>query len=132
MADDSELDYIRTFVGEAMTGYTIKHYSEVRNLHFINDTQRGLVYPGELLTVNEVYYEKRYKLKLEDTTEAALNTGMKNLISGIRKYNRRIAGVTQVASMSVIHISSGNQAYEVGSNKKWNMDIMLDITWSVA
>jgi hypothetical protein len=132
MADDSELDYIRTFVGEAMTGYTIKHYSEIRNLHLINDTQRGLVYPGELLTVDEVYYEKRYKLKLEDTTEAALNTGMKNLISGIRKYNRRIAGVTQVASMSVIRISSGNQAYEVGSNKKWNMDIMLDITWSVA
>lgn len=128
--DDSELDYIRTLCGEAMTGYTIKHYSEIKNISLIADTQRALVYPGELVTINDVYYEKRYKLKTSDATEAALNTGMKNLIVGTKKYNRRLTGVTQVAAMTYITVVPGSQAYEE-KNKRWNQDLFLDIVWSV-
>lgn len=131
MADNSELDYIRTFCGEVMTEYTIKQYSEVKNISSINDTQRGLVYPGELLTANEVYYTKRYKLKLSDTMEAAITTGLKHLISCTKTYNSRQSGPTQVASMTHIKVVSGNQAYEVGPNKKWNQDLFIDIVWSV-
>lgn len=131
MADDSELDYVRTFVGEAMTGYTIKQYSEVKNISLISDTQRGLVYPGEILTFNDVYYVSRFKLKLSDASESALTTGIKNLITGAKKYNSRLAGVTQVASMTHIRIVSSNQAYEVGTTKRWNIDLNIDITWSV-
>lgn len=131
MVDDSELDYIRTFCGEVMTGYTIKHYSEIRRLAKINDTQRGLVHPGELLIADNVYYRKRYKLELSDTTEAAINTGMKNLIAGIKKYNRRQTGPTQVASMSHIALVLGNKASEVGTTKRWKMEVNLDIAWSV-
>jgi hypothetical protein len=130
MADDSELDYIRTFVGEVMTGYTIKQYSEVKNISNIGDTQRGLVYPGEILSVSEVYFVSRYKLKLQDTTEAALTAGIKLLITGTKTYNRRQAGVTQVASMTHIVVNSGNKAYEVGTTKKWNQDLFLDVVWS--
>jgi hypothetical protein len=130
MADDSELDYIRTFVGEVMTGYTIKQYSEVKNISNIGDTQRGLVYPGEILSVNEVYFVSRYKLKLQDTTEAALTTGIKLLITGTKTYNRRQTGPTQVASMTHIVVNSGNKAYEVGTTKKWNQDLFLDVVWS--
>jgi hypothetical protein len=132
MADDSELDYIRTFVGEVMTGYTIKQFSEVKTIASINDTQRGLVYPGEILTFNDVYYVTRYKLKLSDTTELSLTAGIKLLIAGAKKYNSRLAGVTQVASMTHINLASANQAYEDGITKRWNQDIMFDITWSVA
>ena len=132
MADDSELDYIRTFVGEVMTGYTIKQYSETRNISLINDTQRGLIYPGEILTFNDVYYVSRYKLKLSDATEVALTAGIKLLVAGAKKYNRRLTGPTQVASMTHIRIVSGTKAYEVGTTKKWNIDINIDITWSVS
>ena len=114
MADDSELDYVRTFVGEVMTGYTIKQFSEVKLLSLINDTQRGLVYPGEPILVTDVYYTKRYKLALSDTTEAALNVGYKLLMVGARKYNSRLAGVTQVADMTHIKISAGTPDFEQG------------------
>ena len=131
MPDDSELDYIRTFVGEVMTGYTIKQYSETKNISLISDTQRGLVYPGEILTFNDVYYVTRYKLKLSDATELALTAGIKLLIAGAKIYNSRLTGATQVASMTHINLASANQAYEDGLNKRWNQDIMIDITWSV-
>ena len=131
MADDSDLDYVRTFVGEEMTGYTIKQFSEVKNLSLISDTQRGLVYPGEIITINDVYYVKRYKLALSDATEAALITGYKLLIKGARLYNSRLAGPTQVASMTHIKIEPGTQDYEHGATKRWYTTFNLDITWSV-
>ena len=131
MADDSELDYIRTMVGEVMTGYTIKQFSEVKNISLISDTQRGLVYPGEMITIHDVYYIKRYKLALSDTTEAALMAGYKLLIAGARKYNSRLAGVTQVASMAHIRVQPGTKSYEQGATKRWYTTLNLDITWSV-
>jgi hypothetical protein len=131
MADDSELDYIRTFVGEVMTGYTIKQFSEVKLLSLINDAQRGLVYPGEPINVSDVYYTKRYKLALSDTTEAALQTAYKLLMAGVRKYNSRLAGPTQVADMTHISISSGTPDYEQGQTKRWYTTFMLDIVWSI-
>jgi len=130
MADDSELDYIRTFLGECMTGYTIKHFSECKQLSQINDTQRGLVFPGELLTSDDVYYIKRYKVSFEDTTEAAFTTAFNLLRAGIKNYNKRLAGVTQVAAMTHIRLVSGNRSFEHGQTKKWYQDINLDITWS--
>lgn len=131
MADDSELDYIRTFVGEVMTGYTVKQYSEAKKLANINDTQRALVLPGEILFVNDVYFVSRYKLQLSDATEAALTTGIKNLITGTKKYNRRQTGPTQVASMTHISVVSGNKTKEVGTNKRWKIELSIDVVWSV-
>lgn len=131
MADDSELDYIRTFVGEVMTGYTIKHYSEVKRLMDINDAQKGLLFPGEILFINPVYFVSRYKLKLSDATEATLTTGIKNLIIGTKNYNRRIAGPTQVASMTHISVASGSKAEEIGTIKRWKIELSIDIVWSV-
>lgn len=132
MVDDSELDYIRTFVGEVMTGYTIKQYSEAKTMKAINDTQKGLVYPGEIIFIDDVYFVSRYKLMLADASEAALTTGLKNLISGTKNYNRRVAGPTQVSSMTNIKVvPAGIKAYEVGTTKRWNMILNLEITWSV-
>lgn len=131
MADDSELDYVRTFVGEAMTGYTIKQFSEIKKLSLIGDTQRGLVFPGEIISMGESYYVSRYKLQLSDATEAALTTGIKNLMIGIRKYNRRLAGVTQVATMTHIRAIGSIKAFEQGQTKRWYNDIILEITWAI-
>ena len=122
-----------------MTGYTIKHYSEVRTLKAIPDTQKGLIYPGEIIFIDDVYFITRYKLKLSDQSatnqEAALTAAFKLLIAGTKDYNRRIAGgPTQVASMTNISVVPGaNKAYEIGTTKpkKWNMDVNLEIIWSV-
>ena len=255
MADDSELDYLRTLLLEIMPGFTVKHYSEVKTISLINDTKRALLYPGEILTFNDVYYDTRYKLKVSAPNEANLITGIKNLIDGAKNYNRRLdgpaeitivtftltmanmtdastftfvvddgdgtttpyyvwfdkvgttadpggtgtgieadvsgattaaqvaeivkalihaksdvactrtgdyitvtnanngnvtdaveeitgtgcefdittqGGFTTCASLTHIKIASSNQAYEVGTTKRWNIDIMIDITWSVS
>ena len=132
MADDSELDYVRTLLLEIMPGFTVKHYSEIKNISLINDTKKGLLYPGEILTFNDVYFVTRYKLKLSDANEVALTAGIKLLIAGAKLYNSRLAGPTQVAAMTHIRLVSANQAYEVGTTKRWNIDINIDITWSVS
>jgi len=132
MPDDSELDYIRTFLGEVMTGYTIKQNSEEKQLSRINDTQRGLIYLGEIIRIDDVYYVKRYRFEISDTTEIAITTGIKNLIEGIKKYNRRIAGPTQVASMTHIEmVPRGKADEEVGTSKRFKMELSIQITWSV-
>jgi len=100
VADDSELDYLRTLLLEIMPGFTVKNYSEIRNISLINDTKRGLLYPGEILTMNDVYYETRYKLKISAPNEADLITGIKNLIDGAKKYNRRHAGHVEVTKVT--------------------------------
>jgi len=132
MADDSELDYVRTFVGSVMTGYTIKQFSEVKKLSLIADTQRGLVYPGEIITIHDVYFLTRYLLKLSDASESALTTGIKNLISGAQTYNARQTGPTQVADMTHIRIIPGSKSFEQGQTKRWYIDLNIDITWSVS
>ena len=49
MADDSELDYIRTFLGKVHTVSTVKQIAEVGNISLIADTQKMLVFPMNLL-----------------------------------------------------------------------------------
>ncbi len=59
MTDDSELDYIRTFLNKAHSNATTKHFSETRNVSSdkYNDDNRILVYPGELMSVDGVFYK---------------------------------------------------------------------------
>lgn len=112
LADDSELDYLRTLLLEIMPGFTVKHYTEQKNIAHINDTKRALLYPGTILTMNDVYYETRYKLKISAPNEADLNTVVKKLIDGAKKYNRRHAGhgevtlVTCLAKIDCVESSS--------------------------
>jgi len=100
MADDSELDYLRTLLLEIMPGFTVKHYSEVKNISYINDTKKALLYPGEILTMNDVYYTTRYKLKISAPNEIDLIAVIKKLIDGSKKYNRRHAGHVEVTKIT--------------------------------
>ena len=131
MVDTTELQWVRTFVGSVMTGYTIKTYSESKKLKNIDDTQRGIVHPGEILKMDAVYYVTRYELEIADATEAAITTGIKNLIAGIALYNRRQTGPTQIASMTHLRVVSGSKFEEGGINKRWKIKLNLDVTWSV-
>ena len=134
MADDSELDYIRTFIGAVCTGYTVKSFSENKNIWGINDTQRALVYPGELMTMGDYFSIKRYQVSFSDASESALTTGLNNLSIGCWKFNTRqtIAGYTKAASMDNIKVASGNKAWEHGRTKRWDQDIYIDVQWVVS
>jgi len=88
MADDSELDYIRTFLQYACPYSTVKHFSEVKKTSAINDTRRILVYPGELIGVDGKFYKKRYKIKISDTSEASLMEIFNSIMEAIHDLSR--------------------------------------------
>ena len=133
MVDDSELDYIRTFLGKVHTVMTFKGFHETKNITQIADTQRGLVYPPEIINGTDYYTKKRYNIKLSETTEANLSTAIDNILIGCRKLNRKIAitTYTKPASLSKIIYSGSNKAYEHPTSKRWVQDIQLDVIWRV-
>ena len=88
MADDSELDYLRTFLTYACLNSTVKHFSEVKKISAINDTRRILVFPGELISVDGKFYTKRYKIKISETSEANLMETFNNIINTINGLGR--------------------------------------------
>jgi hypothetical protein len=63
MSDDSNLDYVRTFLGACHSTATVKQFSEVKRIELINDTERILVYPPELINVQYNHYTERYQVK---------------------------------------------------------------------
>ncbi len=92
MADDSELDYLKGFIQYACFDSTVKHFSEVKKISTISDTRRILIYPGELIGVDGKFYKKRFKVKISETSEAALTETFNNLLSGIDDLNKGIIG----------------------------------------
>ena len=52
MADDSELDYLVTFLKECHATATVSSFSTVKKIFLINDTERILVLPGELVSTD--------------------------------------------------------------------------------
>ncbi len=133
MADDSELDYIRTFMGKVHTTATAKSRSEVMNLSQINDTTRILVFPPEIVGSFLNVFIKRYKVQLSDVTEALLTTMLDNILDGINKCNKRtaISEFTKPNTWINIRFISANKAYE--HHKKgssvWFQDIIIEIDW---
>ena len=88
MADDSELDYLRTFIAYACEDSTVKHYSEVRKIDTINATRRILVFPGEIISVDGKFYTKRYRIQLSEPSEANLMNTFNSLLDSIDKLAR--------------------------------------------
>lgn len=132
MADNSELDYIRTFLGECHASATAKQFSEIKKISLINDTERILVYPGEVINTNTKFYTKRFPVKLSETTEANLTGMLNDIINGCEKYNVRDGTLTEVSTMCNIHVAYGNKSYENPQTKRWDCDIYLDIEWSTS
>jgi len=127
MADDSELDYLRTFLGKIHTSATVKHFSEVRKIASINDTSKMLVYPPEVVGITDFYTEKTFKVSIVESTEANLMTALNNVILGCWKLNTRqtITDYTRPSSFIHCEVMSSNQAFENGNTKYWFQDIMI-------
>ncbi len=88
MADDSELDHLRTFLLYACYNTIVKHFSEVKKISAINHTRRILILPGELIGVDGKFYTRRYKVQISETSEAALMETFNQLIEGIDDLNK--------------------------------------------
>lgn len=132
MVDDSELDYLRTFMMEAHAAATAKSFSEVKNISLINDDDRVLVYPGGLISSQFNHFIKRYRVKLSQTSEITLTTILNDIVDGIEKLNKRIAvgSFTKPNTMCNMKLAYGNKPFENPQTKRWDQDIFIDVEWS--
>ena len=135
MVDDSELDYIRTFLGKVHTAATAKQKEETGKIALIVDTQRIYVLPGELIAPTSSYtYTKRYKVQISETSEANLTTAINNFMIGIFKFNTRqaIAAYTRPSTMLHIELRNGSETKVNKKRARWDCEIILDIEWSTS
>jgi hypothetical protein len=134
MVDDSELDHVRTFLGKIHTAATVKQIEEAGNLMLINDTQRMLVLPPEIVGINAGRIKKRYQVKVSETTEANLTTALNNIQIGCDKANRRqtITAWTKPSAWCYVEFVNSNKAFCNIRTKRYDVDIYLDITWSTS
>lgn len=137
MADDSELDYIRTFLGLVHTTATVKHRQEIGKISSISDAsgEKILVFPGELLSVSDSkLYTKRYMVQLSETSEAGMMGMLNDIIEGCYKMNNRIAitSFTRNAVMKHGEVKYSNKPYFNKATGRWDMDIFMDFTWGIA
>jgi L-lactate utilization protein LutC len=136
MADDSELDYIRTFLGAVHTAATVKQYSEEKTIDAIVDAtyQRMLVYPGELINNSFNRYTKRFMVKISETSEANLTTAINNVLDGKETFNKRgtIAAYSKPSTMVHIEVVNTNKCFENPNTKRWYCDIYLDVDFTTS
>jgi len=131
MADDSELDYIDTFLTALHTGYTVQTIETTRNINLIADTQSVLVFAGETMGSTILTVIRRYPLQYRDTTEGNLNAAFYALNEGIRKLNARdtIAGYTKPTSLVGMKLVSGGKDYYQIKSGSWYGNISIEAEW---
>jgi len=135
MVDDSELDYIVTFLGKIHTTATVGQIETYGNIMLINDTQKMFVLPGELIgSDGDDFYWKRYKVQISETSEANLMTALNNIFIGIRKFNKRttITAYTRPSTMCHMKFANSTKTFYNVKTKRWDIDIWLDIEWSTS
>jgi hypothetical protein len=135
MVDDSELDYIRTFIGKVHTAATVMHYpEEMGRVEDISDDsgQKILVHPPELMGVDGGFITKRYEVEIIEPNEAGLTTALNNIQIGIDKLNRRqtITSYTKPSTLCNIMMSKGSMA-DLRNGFAY-IKIYLDVEWSTS
>ena len=136
MADDSELDYLRTFLIAAITvgtATTVKHADEVGNKANIAGGVKIYIAHGEPIGFNMGLYQKVNTITLQQTTEALLGTMFNQLIIGINKLNFRetIAAYTRPAVLIGLKLRLGSKTKRI-KNKYHKMELQLVSLWSCA
>lgn len=134
MVDDSELDYLATFIGKVNTTHTVKTIETVRNINTIEDTQSVLIYSGETIGAGSYSVKRQYKLQYKDVTEAALNSSIYAIVEGIRKLNAReaIAAYTKPNSLiGIKFISSANDYFHIGAGNWYGNNVKIEAEWLI-
>lgn len=131
MADDSELDYIMTFIGKVNTTHTIASIETTKNINSINNTQSVLIYGGETLSVSGSIMKRQYHIQYKDATEGALNSSLYTLVEGIEKLNARetITDYTKPNSLVGMQFISTGLDYHSFTNGNWYANILITADW---
>lgn len=140
MADyTTELDCVRTFLLKVHTVATTKHAPvEASQISHVLDasSQRMLVHPPELMSVDGDFYWKRYRIELEEVAEAGLMTAINNIIIGIRKFNKRtaISEFVYASAPTMCNIKYVNSGEVKVRTKRsiWKCEIWIDVRWSTS
>lgn len=127
MADDSELDYLKTFIDEATTNLTVVTIESTGNIAVVSGAKKCLVVPGSILSTDGEFYRKRFKIFLNMENEANLNSIMNEIIDGTETYNKRGAGFTFPSTMCNIHLRYSNVAWYNAPNGRWSQTIFVDV-----
>jgi len=128
MVDDSELEYMTTFIDEATTALTVKSFVEIRNVEQVAGAKKCLIYPGETLSIDGSFYKKRYLVKLSLENENNMTSIVNEIIEGIKTYNKRGAGYTFPVTMCNLKFAYSGKNFIDGAGR-WNLDIYLDVEW---
>lgn len=127
MADDSEMDYLQTFLEEATTALVIDTYETNKKVSDVAGEKKCLIEPGELLSADGSFYKKRFKIKLNVATEAIMTGFINEIIDGCKAYNRRAAGYTYPSVMCNINFVYTNKGWS--KYGRWGHDVYLDVEW---
>lgn len=133
MADDSELDFLRTFLAAVHSAATVKHIMESgSSLGNIRASRKMLLFPGELISAHSERMRKRHLLKVAEDSEAHLTDALNNLQNGAAKLNRResIDGYSKPSSLCYVELVSGRQAYGKENTGEFYQDIIIEAEWS--
>ncbi len=131
MADDSELEYLTTFIEEVTTSLIVDNYKDRRNIGEVASEKKCLIEPGEILSVDGSFYKKRYKIKLSLESEENIMSILNEIIDGTFTYNSGASGLTKVSVMCNIKFVYSNKAW-VTSKGRWEYDIYLDVEWATS
>lgn len=135
MADyTTQLDCLRTFLLKVHTVATTKHINEISSLENIVDAsfQKMFINHPEMMGVNGNFYTKRYKIEIQETSEANLETSIDNILIGIDKFNKRtaITGFAYGSAPTMCHMKYVNSNEAEHNKSIWKCEIWLDIKWS--
>lgn len=133
----TQLDCVRTFLLKVHTAATTKHADEIGAVHKILDASNQKIfvnYPEIIGSDGDDFYWKRYKLEIEETSEANLNTALDNILIGIRKFNKRtaITGFTYASATTMCHIKYINSKQAEHIKGIWKCELWLDVEWSTS
>ena len=140
MADyTTHLDAFRTFLLKIHTAATTKHIGEATKIEDVLDasSQRMFVSKPEIMgSDGDDFYWERYKIEIQETSEANFVTVMNNIFIGIRKFNKRtaISGFTYASAPTMCHMKFVRAEEAIFKKKKsrWDGVIWMDVEWSTS
>lgn len=135
MVDNSELDYLVTFLAAVTTGVSVGQIEVVTNANLLTGAKTIYLYPGEHIAFGNFYYQKRFNASIVADTEANLTAIINEIIEGLDLLNTRQTIGTYTRETTLIHgiISTATKGYfQRESGGSWSCNIFLDITWSTS
>jgi hypothetical protein len=83
----------------------VGEYNTTRNINNVNGVKRALIYVGETLSIDGLFYKKRYLVKLSMENEVTHMAMINEMIQGCYNYNARSSGHVEVSYVTCLQKS---------------------------